>query len=221
MTKELKSISTETKEYYETLKIDVLWLHGRWKIYRQLFMKSEQRISLLNECAGGVFNIMKFAQLDDFTLTLCRLTDPLKSAGKETLSLRRLIESLRKDSNENIIIDLEKHFKELQEKCIPFRDHRNQRVAHKDLSISRKIDPEPLPGISVKKIEDALSKLRHFMECFEYYFIESSPAYNNVDIGFDEETLINVLKQSITFKDLSKKDIKLKQAFLNNRYKDA
>lgn len=221
MKRKLETMTTDIKEIYEYLKIEVLWLHGRWKIYRQLFMFSVQRIDLLNECAGGVFNILKFAQLDDVILTLCRLTDPIKSAGKETISLLRLIKTMEQNKRKEITSNLETLFEELEGKCIPFREHRNHRIAHKDLLTARKISLEPLPGISVEKIEDALSKLREFMEKFESYFVEFTPAYNNVDMGFDGETLICVLKQAVKYRELEYNGVIPKDQWMKCKYKEA
>lgn len=36
---------------FEKLKSEVIWLHGQWIIYRQLFGTSEERINLLNDSA--------------------------------------------------------------------------------------------------------------------------------------------------------------------------
>jgi hypothetical protein len=43
------SIPKDIDEVYEELKTEIMWLHGRWIVYRQLFAESEKRVDLLNE----------------------------------------------------------------------------------------------------------------------------------------------------------------------------
>src|SRR4051812_32259498 len=53
-----------------------------WDLYRQLFLASERRIALLNECAGSFFRVLQDVLLDDTTLVLSKLGDPAKTFNK-------------------------------------------------------------------------------------------------------------------------------------------
>ena len=72
-------IPAPISEVYETLQTEIVWLHGRWICYRQLFSGSERRIDLLNECASAFFFIMQDVLLDEVQVSLSKLTDPASS----------------------------------------------------------------------------------------------------------------------------------------------
>ena len=42
-------------EVYDALKKNLTLLHGRWKIYRQLYGTSSERVDLLNHSASTFF----------------------------------------------------------------------------------------------------------------------------------------------------------------------
>jgi hypothetical protein len=67
---------------------DCVWLHLKWCEYRSVFGSSEARVDLLNTTARGFFGIVQDVLWQDVVLHICRFTDPAKTAGRETLSLR-------------------------------------------------------------------------------------------------------------------------------------
>jgi hypothetical protein len=208
-------------EIYEKLKIDVLWLHGRWKIYRQLFGTNEKRIDLLNQASGNVFIILKESLLNDVTLNLCRLTDAYIMKDKKNICLESILNKLNIKAHANIIQKLRKQYNKLKKFCLTFRKHRNKRLAHRDWNVGLNRYRGNLPGISRKKVEKALSELRKFLYLFEDYFNISSPSYNNISTRSDGDTLIYTLKQAIAFRNAVKSDRMLNRFFINSKYYDA
>lgn len=77
-------------ELYYALHGEVAWLHLKWKGFRTLFDDTSQTVDLLNEAAPDFFGNLQRMMWEDVLLHLCRLTDPVKSAGKETLTVLRI-----------------------------------------------------------------------------------------------------------------------------------
>lgn len=73
---------------------ETTWLHGRWMIYRQLYGTSEQRVDLLNECAGTFANVLQNVLLHDVQLSLSKLGDPAGHGARTNLTLEALREAL-------------------------------------------------------------------------------------------------------------------------------
>src|SRR4030065_1136022 len=80
--------------FFKSISKDVSHLHMYWKIFRQLFAENDQRIALLNETSSMVFYILQHLLLDEVTLAICRLTDPVATGGRENHSLERLLACL-------------------------------------------------------------------------------------------------------------------------------
>ena len=117
---------------FEAIEDDVLWLHAKWKIYRQLFAKSERRINLLNDFAPDFFQVVHDSVLYDIFLTISRLTDPAETWGKKNLTFQRLIRMLEADGRQELVNKLTPVLKTAEKKCEAIRPWRNKWIAHKD-----------------------------------------------------------------------------------------
>ena len=80
------------KDLFSELKNEILWLHARWKIYRQLFAHSARRIDLLNQSARVFFIIVHTTLLDEIQISFGKITDPALTGKHENLSLDQLQE---------------------------------------------------------------------------------------------------------------------------------
>ena len=78
---------TPVQEIWAALSADVVWLHGRWIIYRQLFGTSEKRVDLLNEFAGTVTWMLQNVLLHDVQLWLSKLGDPAGGGDRDRKSV--------------------------------------------------------------------------------------------------------------------------------------
>jgi hypothetical protein len=81
------AIPAGISETWEFLNGEVIWLHGRWSMYGQLFGTSEARIDVLNRVAPTFFSTLQSVLLDEVQLTLSRLSDPARSAVREDADL--------------------------------------------------------------------------------------------------------------------------------------
>jgi hypothetical protein len=80
-----KSMPEEVAEVFDKLKSEIIWLHGRWIIFEQLYGTSPERVELLNEIASSYFRITQDALLDGILIYIGRIT-----AG---LSLKKMSKS--------------------------------------------------------------------------------------------------------------------------------
>ena len=85
---------------FDTLKHEVIDLHLRWTIYRQLYATSEEKINLLNASGSNVFYLLQFLLLDDCALRLSKLTDPARQGKFVNLSVLKLIETVTEADRE-------------------------------------------------------------------------------------------------------------------------
>lgn len=84
----------EIREAYASLSYDVVYLHHKWKVIRELYVSGETVIELLNRTAPGFFRICKDVLVDDLFLSIRRLTDPKQTGKKQNLTLEYLAASI-------------------------------------------------------------------------------------------------------------------------------
>jgi hypothetical protein len=67
-------------DVFDPLRNELVGIHERWALYRQVFGLDEGRIELLNRVAGIFFGYTQWAMYLDVVLALCRYTDPAESS---------------------------------------------------------------------------------------------------------------------------------------------
>jgi hypothetical protein len=206
--------------FFKSVSSDVSHLHMYWKIYRQLFAHSEQRISLLNETGPMVFYVFQHLLLDEVTLSICRLTDPATTGKRENHSLERLVVGVQeKELSEK----LEPILKAVRDLAQPFRDRRNRAIAHSDLETKLKLETNPLPGISREMVEKTLEQIRALMNAYDLRYFKNTTMYQEVilPLGADGDFLSEQLRRAVAFRDLEKNGAIDRQLWTQGRYKDA
>ena len=83
-------IPTNLRDIYERIKNELVEVHIRWKLYRQLFGTNEVRIQLLNETAPTLFGQLQLLWFDYVVMDICRITDPTETRGEENLVISQL-----------------------------------------------------------------------------------------------------------------------------------
>jgi hypothetical protein len=218
--KTAQQVPEPLRDIFIELKSAVVWLHGHWIVYRQLYGKSPERVELLNESAGTFFNLLQNILLHDMVLAIARLTDRSEVCGRENLVLGQLVEKLDSKSYSELIERLREHLIIISTKCEIFRKKRNREVAHSDLMTALKVDVE-LPGVSRQMFEDALAAIRDYMNEFEIYFSESSTAYEYFSMNSDGEALIWQLKRAADYRDGVNEGAIPRDRILKSRYRTA
>jgi hypothetical protein len=194
------SMPSNLKEAFEGLQDDVLWLHARWKVYRQLFGTSEARINLLNDFAPDFFQIVHDVLINDVFLTMSRITDPAVTFKKENLTLARLTNMIKSLGHQELTDDIEIQVRTATEQCKPFRELRNRTIAHKDLGTALNYHPDPLPGVSREMVEEALKSLRQYMDAVQTYFEGADTGYEDLGLRGDGDSIIWYLKEARAYR---------------------
>lgn len=193
---------SEIYEVFQELKTEIIWLHGRWIVYTQLYDFSEKRIDLINECAPNFFYIIQDILLGEIIISLSKLTDLSSSHGFDNLSFEQLQLRVDLQKEKNLSNTLRKLLDDLHKKCQPFRLWRNKRLAHLDLTTAMKSSLSPLPGISKNMIEGALELIREYMNTIERYYLQSETGYEHFLMQADGEALISMLKYGLRYEEL-------------------
>lgn len=196
----------EIYDIFEKLKTDIVWLHGRWIIFEQLYGISQERVELLNEIASTYFRITQDVLLDDILIRIGRITDKPIMRNNENLSLGQIILRLDKNKYSELIARLETKLKNIESLSNTIRTYRNKRLAHQDIDIALK-RVESLPAVTFSAIKDTLKAIRDFMNQCELYFNHSEMAYEAFSMSADGKALINRLKQAMAYEELEKQEI--------------
>lgn len=146
-------------DLFKHLLNDVIWLHVKWRIYRQLYGTSAEHVELLNRTAPTFFSVAQEAILNDVLLAISRLTDPATCAGHENLSIARVFEAYEGNDRPNLVPFL----RELESACNRIRSRRNRRLAHRDLHTVGDSEALAALGLSRADIERALKSIRDFL----------------------------------------------------------
>lgn len=203
-----RQIPSELENIFEKLRWEVATIHLRWTLYRQLYGANPKRVELLNETAALFFNQLQLILIEDTVLGLARLTDPTKSAKRETLVLEQLYKGLNPSEYPTLCNRMNQLLKSIRNKCTPFRKYRNRRFAHRDLKTALNAIKNSLPGFSREMVESVLMVIRMFMNEFEKFFSDSETVYQqSVALG-DADKLVLALKKAFEY-DLLKRDGKI------------
>lgn len=207
---EYSAVPAELRDIFAALEDEIVWIHGRWAMYRQLFGTNEGRVRLLNETAPTFFAELQFLWLDYIVLEICRITDPHQTiAGRkkyDNLVLEQLLVKIDKSEHSSLAAKLEASNSIVRERCRLLRDRRNRKVAHLGLAAALGVGAMPVPGVSRQIIEDALAGIRGFMNTFREAFLGSRMAYEEFVMLDDATRLISNLKRAAVYRLLEESD---------------
>lgn len=202
--KAVKQIPPEISSVYKELQSQVIWLHGRWICYRQLYAASPKRIDLLNASGATFFFIVQDILYDEVQVTLSKLTDPATSRKFENLSLEQLQGRLETLGDATLAVECRKLLDTLHTQCAPFRVRRHKKLAHLDLSTALRTQTQPLPAISRQMVEDALLTIRTYLNTIEAHYNDSELGYEHFTMTSDGEALIATLQAGQRYEELVK-----------------
>jgi AbiU2 len=191
----IRDMGTELGTVYDLLWKDGVWLHAKWRLYRQLYANSPERVAF--KAAGHFFGAIQRTLFEDVILNLMRLNDPLKSGSKDNLALRRLPGLI---TDESLASKLQELVDAASNASLPMRDWRNWRLAHRDLAVALATTSDPVPGISRADIEAALRAVQAVFDCIEGHYWHREPMdYHQhfVPAGGDAERLVHYLQEGV------------------------
>lgn len=218
----LGRLPSKIQPVYKRLNRELLWVHGQWNMYQQLFGYSEARIRILNDSAQTFFAVLQPVLADYIVLEICKLTDPTGSREHANLVITQLHQKLVKSHHRHIRDQLSSIAQEVKNDCQPLRERRNQVIAHNAYAIAMEQNQATSRGISHGEMELALKSIRKYMEAFRSHFIDPGDygvkAFTIGDNGLD---LVNALKQSSAFREMVRHDVSLSMRVDEGARRDA
>ncbi len=175
----MNNVPESTKDILEDIKQEVIWLHADWRIYRQLFGHSPERIKLLNACSRFLFFVFERVLREKVQLSFTKLTDPARSVGHDNLSLWQLQNRIEESSDLEFSTRLKEILEDLNIKCEVFRTRRNKQIAHLDLETAIQKGTN-LSAVSRRHIEETLHLVREYMNTIDKYYYNSTTLYDNL-----------------------------------------
>jgi hypothetical protein len=76
----IRDMGPELGSEYYALRSEVVWLHAKWNLYRQLYARSAARVELLNRAAGHFFRVLQNMLVEDIVLHISRLLEKAPSS---------------------------------------------------------------------------------------------------------------------------------------------
>jgi len=154
--KYVEQMGEELGTLFAELWGEVATLHVKWAQFVELFGTSPSRIEVLNEAAPFFFRVLQDTLFEDTLLHIARLTDPVKSAGKRNLTIRRLPGLMEDSSSRDEVEELVEGAVGAAAFC---RDWRNRLLAHRDFDLIFDKHAKTLEVASRAQVKEALSHL--------------------------------------------------------------
>ena len=182
---------------------EVIWLHARWKIYRQLYTTSEIRVQLLNEAAPVLSSLLQNALGDEVQLGLSKLADPVTNGKNRNLTLETLLNEVEAADGRACAAELRDDLAAFRIMCKDITSRRNKYIAHYDRETVLRGQATAEPGASRKEIDEALQVVARFMNRIETRFRNSTTAYDHIisDSG-DGEALASIIRSGLRYMQL-------------------
>jgi hypothetical protein len=190
-------LPTGIDEVFQPLRNEVIDIHIAWRLYREAFATSEDRVLLLNRYAGVWFGYAQAAMYDDIVVSLFRLLDPANQRKGSNLTLARLADVVEADGQSSLAATIRASRGRVETLLQPFADWRNKRVAHNDLTrMQARWQGNPTtPGPSHQTIKEALAGVRESLNCVDQHYQSITTQYEEVmlPLGQDGEALLKHL----------------------------
>ena len=194
------AIPAQLSDTWDFLHREVIWLHGRWSMWNQLYFKSELRVEALNKVAPTFFATLQNVLLDDVQLTLSRLADPARTGRRENVTLETLAAEIERLPEPHLAADLRQDLSAFRSACATIVTRRNRRIAHYDMSVQRGV--EQLPGASISEINEALERLRLLMTRIYRFFMNSHMAYEMFVLHDDANNIVRAVAEALRYREL-------------------
>jgi AbiU2 len=160
----VRAMGPELGPLFHDLRDDFDWLRRKWSEFQELFGKGQERIDVLNAVASNFFYFLHRLLFEDAMLHLCRLTDPPRMRGRETLTVRALADAIFDPA---LKASVETKTAEVQGNCLFAREWRDQRIAHTDLETLREGYASALRPADSTKIDTAMKSIDDLLTLIE------------------------------------------------------
>lgn len=170
------AMGEELGSVFSKLWDEVVRLHIYWEQFVELFGGTPGRIEIANRTAPRFFVLVQRLLWNEALISISRLTAPLKSRGKENLTVRLLPQLIQdpelRSEVEDVVINL-------IETADFANKWRNRHLAHRDLLLALDQPTEPLPTATRGAIEECLAGLADVMNAAELPYMNGTTAYSH------------------------------------------
>lgn len=187
-------MGTQLGLLYSALWQEHAWLHAKWAEFVALYGTKPSRIDLLNKAAPGHFRLVQDMMWEDILLHVARLTDPPKSVGKSTLTIRSLAEYVGDPVARSAVEALTTKALVVADFC---RDWRNRRIAHRDLALALKQGANPLKEGSRENARAAIDAISAVLNAVSDHYQSSTTAFDFCEVAGGAMSLLYALDDGI------------------------
>jgi hypothetical protein len=185
-------------EPFEVLWQEVVHLHYRYKVFKQLYADG-RRVDLLNEHAEGFFGLNQQIWIESIILGLSRILDDTNG----TTGLRVLVKKMSTSGPHQIVDELKKRLEELETLSkATIEAHRNNRIAHLNARFHPSGGKEDPPPLTVENIEKLFTDIAALMNVVGVNAGHGTTVYDLADSLSDGDTLIFALRKADRFDEL-------------------
>jgi len=161
----MSTISKSTRELYRNLRLEVIGIHSRLRVLRQLYT-SQEIVDLLDKTAYLFFNTLRNDLIDTIVLMANRLLDPAKTFNKyPNVSFQKLIDNLDPAAYPKLITSLKDILDTIKTKSKRLKNWRDKWVGHRDYDVL--LGSASKPVISLMDIDEVLLWMGKFLNEFE------------------------------------------------------
>jgi hypothetical protein len=164
----------EIRKVWDELIQEFFFLNSNWYLFKELY-GTEESVKTLNGVAPGPFCLIGFMFRREFTMGICRITDP-KSTGpkdnlKENLTIDQLLHLVREHCADTEFADeLAARKAKIDALLPPIRDRRNRAFGHLDLPTAVGEHPSPLPSVKSDVMGEAIQLIGKLLVEVNHYF---------------------------------------------------
>jgi AbiU2 len=156
-----------------------------WAQFENLFGHGPERVALMNEAGAGFFYYVDRLFFEASMLALCRLSDPMKSAGKENLTVMLFMKFMDNDVRKakmQALLDTATASTNFA------RDWRNRKIGHNDLNLKMGT-ALPLEDATRNLVNQAITALHGVFEYVTVEFMNTNLG-NKVIAGLNNEMVM-------------------------------
>lgn len=147
---------------------DIARVTKNWTIYQQVYQTSPDRVDKLNAFAPAFFGQVQQLFQDSVILALARLMDPASTGSHQNLSLHALLQDPDVARFPALQQCLQKQIKSLVALCTTLEQHRNKRIAHRDLACATKT--AGIGGVTSQQVDSIVSMMHQIVDYVSVFF---------------------------------------------------
>ncbi|MGO9116921.1 MAG: hypothetical protein ACLQPD_04835 [Desulfomonilaceae bacterium] len=214
------NIPDSIKDIFEKIKERAMLVQLHWKIYNDLFNRSQLRTDMLNECDPAFFSLFQIALVNEIIMSLSRLTDRPGTGDRQRLSFEKLHGAISISGDDAFSQDLKDKIENIREKCKKIREYRNNYLAHLDyrtiMHRLRSTDP-----VTIKMIGEAVEAFNDYMSTLEEHYQPGTEVKYAVSFTVSGDHIIWLLKNGLHLQELVDDHEISDSEFYRGKWRDA